>query len=59
MEDPSRILELDKLILFVDKLIYEDIVDGDECPNLDKCSDELRVLVDTYVALSLEKINGH
>ena len=46
-------LELEKLINCIAEGINNDKLDGDKIPDLDTCTQELRVLVETYVAVMI------
>lgn len=46
-------LELDKLIDHIAKEINNGKLDGNKIPDLDTCTQELRVLVETYVAVMI------
>ena len=46
-------LELEKLIDYVADQVNNDKLDGEEVPDLDECAQELRVLIETYVAVMI------
>ena len=48
-------LELEKLINCIAQEINNGKLDGDKIPDLDICTQELRVLVETYVAVMIKK----
>ena len=46
-------LEINRLIDYCAEQISRDKLDGEEVPDLDTCIQELRVLVETYVAVTI------
>lgn len=55
METKQRVeLELEKLIQFVaDNILEGKLKDDETIPDLDTCATELRVLMETYVAIMI------
>ena len=51
----SEKLELEKLIDCIYEHIYDSKLDGSTIPDLDVCSQELRILVENYVAVTMKK----
>ena len=50
-------LELRKLIDYISNEIVKGKLDGDKIPDLDICTQELNILVETYVAIMIRKDN--
>lgn len=46
-------LEIERLIAYVAEQFNNGKLDGDKIPDLDTCTQELRVLVETYVAVMI------